>query len=62
MSTVVLVGLIHSICEMYTDDCNVFGKDVDELIIFLKPNKCYLDYSEINYVGKILSAEGLKMP
>ena len=29
--------------------------------IFLKPNKCYLGYSEIDYVGKVLSAEGLKM-
>ena len=52
MSTVVLAGLIYSICEMYIDDCNVFGKDIDELIsrlrlvferfrkhkIFLKPN------------------------
>ena len=46
---------------MYIDDCNVFGKDIDELIstlrlvferfkkhkIFLKPNKCYLGYAEI---------------
>ena len=60
---------------MYIDDCNVFGKDIDELIsrlrlvferfrihkIFLKPNKCYLGYSEIDYVGKVLSADGLRM-
>ena len=75
MATVVLAGLIYTICEMYIDDCNVFGKDTDELVfrlrlvfqrfrqhkIFLKPNKCYLGYSEIDYVGKVLSAEGLKM-
>ena len=75
MTTVVLAGLIYSICEMYIDDCNVFGKDIDELIsrlrlvferfrkhkIFLKPNKCYLGYAEIDYVGKVLSADGLRM-
>ena len=75
MATVVLAGLIYTICKMYIDDCNVFGKDTDELVfrlrlvflrfrqhkIFLKPNKCYLGYSEIDYVGKVLSAEGLKM-
>ena len=60
---------------MYIDDCNVFGKDIDELIsrlrlvferfrkhkIFLKPNKCYLGYAEIDYVGKVLSADGFRM-
>jgi hypothetical protein len=75
MATVVLAGLIYYICEMYIDDCNVFGKDIDELVdrlrqvferfrkhkIFLKPNKCFLGYAEIDYVGKVLSAEGLKM-
>ena len=25
MSTVVLTGLIYMICEMYIDDCTVFG-------------------------------------
>ena len=75
MTTVVLAGLIYSICEMYIDNCNVFGKDIDELDsrlrlvferfrkhkIFLKPNKCYLGYAEIDYVGKVLSADGLTM-
>ena len=60
---------------MYIDDCNVFGKDIDKLIsrlrlvferfrkhkIFLKPNKCYLGYAEIDYVGKVLSADGHRM-
>ena len=60
---------------MYIDDCNVFGEDIDELIsrlrlvferfiihnIFLKPNKCYVGYAEIDYDGKVLSADGLRM-
>ena len=75
MATVVLAGLIYVICEMYIDDCNVFPKDTDELVfrlrliferfrkqnLFVKPNKCFLGYTEIDYVGKVLSAEGLKM-
>ena len=32
MATFVLAGLMHFICEMYIDDCNVFGKDTDQLI------------------------------
>ena len=28
MATVVLIGLIHIICEMYIDDCTVFGDTV----------------------------------
>jgi hypothetical protein len=60
---------------MYIDDFNIFAKDTDELVyrlrltferfrkhdIFVKPNKCFLGYAEIDYVGKVLSAEGLKM-
>jgi hypothetical protein len=75
MATFVLAGLIYVICEMYIDDCNVFGKDTDELVsrlrltfqrfrkrnLFVKPNKCSLGYAEIDYVGKVLSADGLKM-
>jgi hypothetical protein len=36
MATVVLAGLIYVICEMYIDDCNVFGKDTDELVYRLR--------------------------
>jgi hypothetical protein len=75
MATVVLAGLIYIICEMYIDDCNVFAKDLDELDIrlrlifkrfrkhniFVKAHKCFLGYAEIDYVGKVLSSEGLKM-
>ena len=34
MATVVLVGLIYMICEMYIDDCSVFG---DNNIEFVSP-------------------------
>jgi Reverse transcriptase (RNA-dependent DNA polymerase) len=75
MATVVSAGLIYIICEMYIDDCNVFAKDIDELVvrlrliserfrkhnIFVKANKCFLGYAEIDNVGKVLSSEGLKM-
>jgi Reverse transcriptase (RNA-dependent DNA polymerase) len=36
MATVVLAGLIYIICEMYIDDCNVFAKDIDELVVRLR--------------------------
>ena len=75
MASIVLVGLIYSICEMYIDDCNVFGKTTDEFIsrlrslferfrqhnLYLKASKCYLGYKELDFVGKVLSEEGLKM-
>ena len=76
MTTVVLAGLIYSTCEMYIDDCKVFGKDIDELISRLRLVferfrkhkvfaldfvKCYLGYAEIDYVEKGLSADGLRM-
>jgi hypothetical protein len=76
MASVVLAGLIYIICEMYIDGCNVFAKDIDESVvrlrliferfrkhnIFVKANKCFLGYAEIDYVGKVLSSKGLKMP
>ena len=75
MATVVLAGLIYITCEMYKDDCNVFGKDTTEFIsrrrgvflrfrphkLFLKAKKCYFGYAGIDFVGKVLSEEGTKM-
>ena len=60
---------------MYLDDCMVYGKGTDEfcdrleqifkrfdtLHIFLKAAKCKLGMSEVEYVGKTISKEGLKM-
>ena len=75
MATVVLSGLIYIACEMYIDDCNVFGKDTTEFIdrltqvfsrfrkhnLFLKAKKCYFGYAELDFVGKVISEKGLKM-
>ena len=75
MATVVLVGLIYSICEMYIDDCNVFADNDDEFIqrlrlifkrfrkhnMFLKASKCFFGFKEIDFVGKVLSENGLQM-
>jgi transposase InsO family protein len=75
MATFVLAGLIHITCEMYIDDCNVFGQSTDEFIarlkqiferfrkyhVFLKASKCFFGYTEIDFVGKVISEEGLKM-
>ena len=75
MATVVLAGLMYITCEMYIDDCNVFGKDTTEFInrlrsvflrsrihkLFLKAKKYYFGYAEIDFVGKVLSEEGLQM-
>ena len=75
MATVVLAGLIYSICEIYIDDCNVFAQTDEEFVdrlrqiftrfrkhnMFLKAQKCFFGYSEIDFVGKVLSEEGLKM-
>ena len=75
MATVVLGGLIYMICEMYIDDCSVFGDTniefVSRLRLFferfrkhnldLKANKCYFGFKELEFVGKVLSEEGLKI-
>ena len=36
MATVVLVGLIYMICEMYIDDCSVFGDTNVEFVSRLR--------------------------
>ena len=67
MATVVLVGLIYMICEMYIDDCSVFGDTNIEFVsrlrlvferfrkhnLYLKANKCYFGFKELEFVGKV---------
>jgi hypothetical protein len=75
MATVVLAGMIDIICEMYLDDCIAYGSVTDEFCerleklfirfdeehIFLKAIKCKFGMSEVEYVGKIVSKDGLRM-
>ena len=75
MATIVLAGMIYIICEMYLDDCIVYGSGTDEFCerleklfirfdekhIFLKAIKCKLGMSEVEYVGKTVSKDGLRM-
>ena len=60
---------------MYIDDCNVFGRTTDEFIdrlrevfkrfrthnLFLKAKLRYFGFAELDFVGKVLSEDGLKM-
>ena len=75
MSAVVLCGLVYFICEMYLDDCIVFGRGNEEFVtrlrqvfqrfrfrrIFLKAKKCKLGLKKIGYVGKEISEHGISM-
>jgi transposase InsO family protein len=75
MTAVVLCGLVYLICEMYLDDCIVFGRGnfefisrlrlvfqrFDERKIFLKAKKCKFGLKKIGYVGKEISKEGINM-
>ena len=75
MATIVLVGLIYMMCEMYIDDCIVFADTNDELIsrldsvfgrfrkhiLFLKASKCSFGFKELEFVGKVVSEAGLKI-
>ena len=60
---------------MYIDDCTVFGdtniKFVSRLKLiferfrkhnlYLKASKCFFDYSELEFVGKVVSEKGLQI-
>ena len=61
------------ICEMYIDDCSVFGDNNIEFVsrlrsvferfrkhnLYLKANQCFFGFKELEFVGKVLSEEGL---
>lgn len=73
MATVVLIGLIYLICELYIDDILVFGKDEDDFIenlekvfkrlrqynVTLNPRKCRFGMDKVEYVGHVISFEGI---
>jgi hypothetical protein len=71
MTSVVFVGLIYFICEMYLDDCIVHAVGDDQFIgrlekvlerfrkhlITLKPSKCEFGMSVVEYCGKQIDSE-----
>ena len=73
MSTVALVGLIYTACELYIDDIFVFGKDEDEFLknleavftrlrkhkVTLNPKKCRFGLQSVEYVGHVIFTEGV---
>ena len=75
IATVVLAGLLYFTCEVYIDDVNIFGRNNEEFIsrlrevferfrkhkVFLKASKCFIGYSELNYLGKVITKDGIKM-
>ena len=75
MATVVLTRLIYMICEMCIDDYTVFGDTNIEFVsrlkliferfrkhdLYIKASKCFFGYSELEFVGKVVSKEGLQI-
>lgn len=73
MATVVLIGLIYLICELYIDDILVFGKDDEDFLhnleevfkrlrqynVTLNPKKCRFGMDKVEYVGHVISYEGI---
>lgn len=73
MATVVLIGLIYIICELYIDDILVFGKDEEDFIsnleqifkrlrqynVTLNPKKCRFGMDSVEYVGHVISFDGI---
>jgi hypothetical protein len=72
---VVLAGILYFICELYIDDCIVFGTDKETFMknlrtvfvrfrdhgIVLKPKKCKFGLTEIEYVGRVINQHGTTM-
>jgi hypothetical protein len=73
MATIVLVGLIYKICELYIDDILVHAQTEDEFCdnltqvlercrkynIKLNPLKCQLGLEEVEYVGHTINSNGI---
>lgn len=75
MANEVLKGLCYEICEVYIDDIIIFGDTPEEILdrtaqvferfrsfnIHIKKSKCRFGLQSIQYVGHILSKEGISM-
>jgi hypothetical protein len=68
----VLGNLLHTICELYIDDCIVFGWDEGSFVENLRavlekilecnvnPEKCQFGLDKVEYVGHVIDATGKK--
>ena len=70
-----LTGLLYFICELYLDDILVYGRTEEEYLnnlervferlqshgLRLKAKKCYFGFQEVEWIGKVVSSEGLTM-
>ena len=75
MVTAVLYGLIYHFCEMYLDDCIVYGKGEADFLknlnkvferfrlkgLRLEAKKCRFGLPRIEYVGRVVDKDGLSM-
>lgn len=73
MASVVLLGLLYMICEMYIDDCIIYGAGSKQFLerveilfqrfseknIKLKAVKCKFGLPIVEYVGRELSKDGI---
>ena len=73
IATIVFVGLLHVNCELYIDDILIYAPTEDEFLkrvrliferfnkhnITINPDKCSLGVSEVEFVGHLLSPEGI---
>ena len=76
MATVVLAGLIYIICEMYIDDCTVFGDTNIEFVsrlkliferfrkhnLYSKASKCFLATLNLSSLVKLFLKRDYKYP
>ena len=69
-----LNGLIHKICLVYIDDIIVYGKTISDLMenlrivlsrlrdynLLLKPKKCNFFQTSVDFLGHVISGEGVR--
>ncbi len=74
MATIVLVGLLYVICELYLDDILIYAATNEEFLASLRkvfercrqynitvnPDKCKFGLAEVEYVGHTINKEGIK--
>jgi hypothetical protein len=73
MATVVLLGLLYYICELYIDDVVVYAQDASSFLsklrqvferfrkhkVSLNPDKCRFGLRSVEYVGNTIDETGL---